>query len=317
MQDDVSNDEIEEYLEDDDADYSEENGFVEEDSEDDDLVEGGISLDELSQAFAQAISGEESEDEDGEEYEYKDAEDEESECEADDSGSSGEAAEDESSVSEEELDEVLDAADQVASTNSPLFTRRGFGDDSLVLDATIDDSEIEVCPVSAQSIFEAMIFMGSTDNGPLTSQRAAEMMRGVESDEIPAIVDSLNVQYQSDGAPYEIVASGGGYRLALTSEFDDVRNKFYGRVREARLSPAAIEVLAIVSYRQPISSDELQRIRGGPSGHLLSQLVRRMLLRVDRDQKDSRRVKYRTTDRFLELFGLEQIEDLPQLEELD
>ena len=311
MQDDVSNDEIEEHGEEGGGDYSAENGFIEDDSDDEDLVEGGISLDELSRAFAQAISGDE--EVEGEEEDYE-CDKEEGEWEEEESE---ESEENDSSVSEEELDEVLDAVEQVASVDSSLFSKRGLGEDSFFPDAAIDDSEIDVCPVSAHSIFEAMVFMGSVDNGPLTSQRAAEMMRGVESDEIPAIVDSLNALYHSDGAPYEIVASGGGYRLALTSEFDDVRNKFYGRVREARLSPAAIEVLAIVAYRQPISSDDLQRIRGGPSGHLLSQLVRRMLLRVDRDSKDSRRVRYRTTDRFLELFGLEQIEDLPQLEELD
>jgi len=93
-----------------------------------------------------------------------------------------------------------------------------------------------------------------------------------------------------------------------------VRNKFYGRVREAKLSQAAIDTLAIVAYRQPLTSETVSQLRGTLSGHLLTQLVRRQLLTAER-LEDSRRMQYRTTDRFLELFGLESLEELPDSEE--
>jgi len=72
-----------------------------------------------------------------------------------------------------------------------------------------------------------------------------------------------------------------------------------------------------VAYRQPIVAEDVNRLRGIPSGHLLAQLVRRQLLRIERPQRKPRPIHYRTTDRFLELFGLESLDDLPQSEELE
>ena len=76
-------------------------------------------------------------------------------------------------------------------------------------------------------------------------------------------------------------------------------HKFYGRVKEARLSQAAVEVLAVVAYRQPLTRDEIDALRGRPSGGLLAQLVRRQLLRIERPEDRPRQPKYLTTDRFL------------------
>ncbi len=101
--------------------------------------------------------------------------------------------------------------------------------------------------------------------------------------------------------------------MSLRQAFASVRNRFYGKVREARLSQAAVDTLAIVAYRQPLTSDQVSQLRGTPSGHLLTQLVRRRLLAVERVE-GTRQVLYRTSDRFLELFGLESLEDLPDSE---
>ena len=105
--------------------------------------------------------------------------------------------------------------------------------------------------------------------------------------------------------------------MTLRTAFYPVRNRFYGKVREARLSQAAVDVLAIVAYQQPLSSEQVSRLRGRPCSHVLSQLVRRGLLRIERRGEKLRTPYYFTTDRFLELFGLESLEDLPQSEELD
>jgi len=162
-----------------------------------------------------------------------------------------------------------------------------------------------------------MLFVGSRMNEPLSSARAAELMRGVAADDIPGLVDELNQRYSSKGAPYQIISEGSGYRLVLRRAFYPLRDKFYGRVREARLSQAAIEVLSIVAYRQPITADDLGKLRGKPSGSILSQLVRRQLLRIDRPDGRRSPAVYHTTDRFLGLFGLETLEDLPQAEDID
>lgn len=173
------------------------------------------------------------------------------------------------------------------------------------------------CQITPTSILEALLFVGHPNNEPLSSQRAAELMRGVSPEEIASLVETLNRRYQMRGCPYHIVSEGAGYRMALRPELTAVRNRFYGRVREARLSQAAIDVLAIVAYRQPITAEEVNQLRGRQCNHLLAQLVHRRLLCVERDSSSPRVARYRTTDRFLNVFGLESLNDLPRSDDVD
>ena len=113
------------------------------------------------------------------------------------------------------------------------------------------------------------------------------------------------------------MAEGAGYRLSLCDEYARVRDKFYGKARQARLSQEAIEVLAAVAYHAPITADEISRLRGTPSGATLTQLVRRQLLRLEPNETKPRRARYSTTKRFLELFGLESLDDLPRSQDLE
>ena len=179
------------------------------------------------------------------------------------------------------------------------------------------EEDDDPCPISPTTILEAMLFVGDIESQPLSAVKAAELMRGVSPGEIPGLVDGLNRRYAASGCPYRIVSEGAGYRITLHKRFQPIRNKFYGRVREARLSQAALDVLAIVAYRQPITAEDVTRLRDHPSGHILSQLVRRQLLRIDRAPGKRRPLTYRTTDRFLDLFGLESLDDLPQAEDLE
>ena len=180
-------------------------------------------------------------------------------------------------------------------------------------ESTADDA----CEVSPRSILEAMLFVGNRDNTPLSSQRVASLMRGVRAVEIDELVNELNQQYDASGCPYRIYSEAEGYRLLLREEFGRIRDKFYGRLRHARLSPAAIEVLSIIAYQGSQTSEAINRLRGHPSGAILSQLVRRQLLAVERDPASPRAPRYRTTARFLELFGLESLEDLPRSQEME
>jgi segregation and condensation protein B len=106
--------------------------------------------------------------------------------------------------------------------------------------------------------------------------------------------------------------------LALRSRFRTVLDNLAGRhQREARLSPAAIDVLSLVAYRQPATKQEVDNLRGADSGALLRQLVRRGLLAVvQRGDAEQREVSYGTTARFLELFHLRSLDDLPQTQDL-
>lgn len=173
------------------------------------------------------------------------------------------------------------------------------------------------CPVCPRTILEAMLFVGNQHNEPLSSTQAAALMRGVQPDDIPGLVDELNRRYASSNAPYQIVSQGSGYRMVLRRTFFPLRNRLYGRVREARLSQAAVDVLAIVAYRQPLTAEQISQLRGKPSASVLSQLVRRQLLRIERPEGRRQPVRYYTTGRFLELFGLKGPEDLPQAEDID
>ena len=173
------------------------------------------------------------------------------------------------------------------------------------------------CEISPRSILEAMLFVGNSETEPLTSKHVASLMRGVRPREIDQLVMELNDEYRELGCPYTIASLGAGYVMQLEESFRGLREKFYRRTREARLSQAAVDVLAIVAYRQPLNRDEIDKLRGRPSSGVLSQLVRRQLLRQTRPEEDPKRPKYHTTDRFLQLFGLNNLEELPQSQEID
>jgi segregation and condensation protein B len=175
----------------------------------------------------------------------------------------------------------------------------------------------EFCEINPRSILEAMLFVGTPDNQPLTAQQIAGLMRGVRPAEIDELVRELNLAYAAANRPYHIAGQGNGYRMTLWDEFGPVRDKFHGRIKQARLSPAAVEVLALVAYNEPLTAEEVNRLRGTPSGSVLTHLVRRQLLRVDRGEVEPRVARYCTTDRFLKLFRMQSLTDLPQSLEID
>jgi segregation and condensation protein B len=180
-----------------------------------------------------------------------------------------------------------------------------------------DEPAEDAGPVTPLGILEAMLFVGDRGNSPLTAARAAELMRGVEPDEVPALVQELNRRYAQNECPYYVSSNSDGYRLTLHKPFHALRERFFGRIRQARLSQAAIDTLAVVAYQQPLSAEQITAVRGRPSGHVLSQLVHRGLLRIERLPGKRRTAQYHTTDRFLKLFGLATLADLPQSEELE
>ena len=168
-----------------------------------------------------------------------------------------------------------------------------------------------------RTILEAMLFVGHPENEALTREQAAAGMRGIEPDEIDALVAELNVEYEQLGCPYVIASEKQGFRLTLRPQWQPLRQRFYGKLREARLSQAAIDVLSVVAYRQPITREQVDDVRGRESGPLLRQLVRRQLLRLEIPEDKGAERTYHTTDRFLHLFGLEKLDDLPQSEEVE
>src|SRR5262249_43051839 len=151
---------------------------------------------------------------------------------------------------------------------------------------------------------------------PLTPARACETVRGLTPSQFAQAVEDLNRDYRRQGRPYTVQAQDQGYVLTLRPRFRAVAEKLYGGPREGRLSPQAIDVLALVASRQPASKQEIDSLRGQESGGLLRQLVRRGLVAVAyRGESGQREVTYATTARFLELFGLKSLDDLPQTQD--
>ena len=172
----------------------------------------------------------------------------------------------------------------------------------------------EVTPPSPLRIVEALLFVGGA---PLTAKRAGEIIRGFSPEQFTQALDTLNHAYRAQNRPYAILAHGEGYALALRPKYKGVMEKLYGGQREARLSMAAIDVLALVAYRQPATKAEIDSLRGADSGGLLRQLVRRGLVQVAlRADAAQREVSYGTTARFLEWFGLQNLDDLPRTQDL-
>jgi segregation and condensation protein B len=169
-------------------------------------------------------------------------------------------------------------------------------------------------PPPLPRIVEALLFVGGA---PLTAERACDTIRGLTPAQFHEVVQNLHRDYRKQGRPYAIQTRDQGYVLTLRSRFRPVVEKLYGTNREARLSPAAIDVLSLVAYRQPATKQEVDSLRGAESGAILRQLVRRGLLAiVRRGEADQREVAYGTTARFLELFHLRSLDDLPQTQDL-
>jgi segregation and condensation protein B len=185
-------------------------------------------------------------------------------------------------------------------------------------DQAIHDIDEQEDVVTPEAIIEAALFVGHPNNKSMTEQRLASLMRDVSPEEVVALVDQLNESYREAEQAIRIVRDDHGYRMAIAPAVENVRRSFLGKVREARLSQMAIEVLALVAYQPGVTAQKVQDQRGRESGPLLNQLVRRQLLRMERVKPDDggRAIPhYYPTERFLFLFGLESLDDLPHVEE--
>lgn len=186
-------------------------------------------------------------------------------------------------------------------------------------EAGAEESAEETEPVSAdrharvtpRQIIEAALFVGGT---PLTIKRLCSLLREeFDGNFVETTIDSLNQQYAAEQRPYEIAFGEGGYRLTLRSEFERLRNRAYGLgPKEVKLSQEVLEILALVAYQQPISRSQIEQTGKTKPGATLGQLVRRELIAIERGQGGAQDVNYRTTPRFLEVFGLRDLAELPQ-----
>src|SRR5262249_28338099 len=128
-------------------------------------------------------------------------------------------------------------------------------------------------------------------------------------------LDTLARSYRVQGRPYQLQLQEGGWMLTLKPRYASLRDRLFGGAREARLSQAAVDVLSLVAYRQPATRQELDSLRGADPGAVLRQLIRYGLVALHRDE-ETKETRYVTTPRFLQLFGLRSLDDLPQTQDL-
>ncbi len=175
----------------------------------------------------------------------------------------------------------------------------------------------ETAPVGPEQVIEALLFVGGK---PLTIKAiGAVLRRDFEATFIESAVERLRDRYAAQNRPYEIRLADGGYCLALRSDFEPERNRLYGfGPRQVRLSQETLEVLSLVAYRQPISRKAIEEIGKRGAGSHLRQLLQRELIVLERGNGGrDKEAAYRTSPRFLQLFGLRRLEELPQLEDID
>jgi len=175
----------------------------------------------------------------------------------------------------------------------------------------------EEAPVGPEQVIESLLFVGGK---PLTIKAIGAVLRGeFEASFIETAIEQLRDRYAAQNRPYEIRLTDGGYCLTLRADFEPERNRVYGfGPRQVRLSQETLEVLSLVAYRQPISRRTIEEIGKRGAGSHLRQLLQRELVVLDRgDGIADAEVTYRTSPRFLQLFGLRRLEELPQIEDLD
>ena len=150
---------------------------------------------------------------------------------------------------------------------------------------------------------------------PLPARRLAAAAGLADGGEARRLVLRLQALYDKDGSAFQVEELAGGYQLLTRPEFHRWLVRLRRGGQELRLSPAARETLAIVAYRQPITRADVEAVRGVHCGEVLQLLMERGLVRVaGRHDSLGRPILYGTTRKFLQVFGLKSLKDLPQAE---
>jgi segregation and condensation protein B len=177
------------------------------------------------------------------------------------------------------------------------------------------DNELGLKKKSAISIVEALLF--SSDE-PLKAVKISEIIDGLKEKDVRNIVELLNQNYEETGRSFRIHFIADGYELFTLSQYSTYVEKLFKNRQQARLSLKALETLAIIAYKQPVTRTEIEEIRGVNVDGVLKTLLTRKLITVSGTANaPGTPYLYQTTKKFLEYFGLKNIKDLPKLKEFD
>jgi segregation and condensation protein B len=166
-----------------------------------------------------------------------------------------------------------------------------------------------------RSVIEAILL---TAESPVSPGRLTTLIKGLNGRDIREAIDELQKEYENSGHAFTIVEVGGGYQLATRQEFAPWLRKFHRDRKQIRLSQAALEVLSIVAFKQPITRVELDAVRGVSSTGVLQTLMELNMIRiVGRSDGVGKPMLFGSTKEFLIHFGLKTLADLPKPKELE
>jgi segregation and condensation protein B len=177
------------------------------------------------------------------------------------------------------------------------------------------EAKTEVDEAKLCQVVEALLF---ASDHPLGSARLAAIFgSGAKSSHVRGAIALLNEQYASQGRSFSIQEMGGGVQMTTLPDFDDWIRRLRTEEKSARLSEAALDTLAVVAYRQPALKADINHIRGVDSGALLRMLIEKGLVRIaGRADQPGRPILYGTSKKFLDVFGLRSLRDLPKTDAL-
>ncbi|MFO7846290.1 MAG: SMC-Scp complex subunit ScpB [Balneolaceae bacterium] len=171
------------------------------------------------------------------------------------------------------------------------------------------------------SVIEALIFSSPE---PINWEKLSEIVKESEEEvvldeqTIRTITNQLNMRYEENDLSFRIEETGGGYTFVTQPRYHPWLSIFQHENAYRKLSQSAIETLAIVAYRQPITKPEVDQIRGVDSGYILRQLLEKVLVKVSgRADSPGKPLLYKTTRYFLKHFGINSVDELPKPREID
>lgn len=163
-------------------------------------------------------------------------------------------------------------------------------------------------------MLEALLFASES---PQTPNRISQFLGTSIRRELPDLIQALNDSYADSGRSFRIREVAEGYQMYLMPTYTRAVEKFLRKQKERRLSQAALETLAVVAYKQPVTKADVEHVRGVNSDGVIASLLERKLTAiVGRSHKVGRPLLYGTTKQFLEYFGLKSLDELPRLDEL-
>jgi len=166
-----------------------------------------------------------------------------------------------------------------------------------------------------RSVIEALI-MSSPE--PLPARKVAAVVDDLNASKIGKAVAELNQRYMEVGAAFRIRQLAGGYQFYIVPEFAGFVQELFTRRRKLRLTRAALETLAIVAYRQPVTKAEVEHVRGVASDGVIHNLLEKKLVCIKgRSDAVGKPLQYGTTNDFLAFFGINALTDLPQMSEIE